>query len=940
MKAGEAALRVARRQGGQAWRGGLSVALLAGVLAWGLAGCERKDPLEKARILIANKDRAAAVLQLKSAIQANPSSAEARLLLGGQLLDAGDAAAAEIELNRALELGVAEPRVIPLLVRAMLALGQQQRVIGQFGGLVWPDAQATAELKSLVAQAQATTGDLDGARASLERALHAVPDHEPSLLLQARVAAAGGDATGALRQIDALLARHANSADAWVLKGELLARSRAEPAQVMQAYRQALALRPDHVGAHAALMSLLLAQRDADAARAQFDAMQKALPKHPRTIFFEGQIAMLKGEYPRARELFQLLLRGAPDNLMLLQSAGAVELRLNAPAQAEALLSKAVQIAPDAVPARRLLAQSYLSLGQPAKALAVLEPLILPTGHDAEALSLAGQAQLQAGNGAAASALFDRATKLKPDDSRIRTARAVSNLVLGRGESAIAELESVASADSGVTADLALISTHLRRKDYAAALIAVDALEKKKPTQALAPHLRGQVLLLKRDVAGARLAFELAVQRDANYFPSVAALAGLDFRDNKPDAAKARFDKLVAANPKNGAARLALAELARRSGADRDAVAALLDGAVKANPGDVAPRLALIDHHLATNNPKAALAAAQSALARMPDHFELLGRQGRAQMAIGDQQQAVTTYNRMIQLQANSPVGHLGLAEAQLASGDLASAGRSVRRALEVTPASLPAQRLAITVAMRQKQPAQALALARGMQKQRPGHAEGYLIEGEIEIADKHWDNALAVLRKALTRTEPGHAAERLHGVLRAAGKGAEADAFATSWTREHPSDALFQFYLGDLALARKDLAVAEHHYQAVLQINPEHALALNNIAWLMLQQKRPGALAYAERAFRSSPDRPALIDTLALAYAAENQPAKAVELQKRALALQPENPFLRLNLARFLAQAGDKRQAKTELDRLARLEDKFPKQAEVAELLKGLGGR
>jgi putative PEP-CTERM system TPR-repeat lipoprotein len=348
----------------------------------------------------------------------------------------------------------------------------------------------------------------------------------------------------------------------------------------------------------------------------------------------------------------------------------------------------------------------------------------------------------------------------------------------------------------------------------------------------------------------------------------------------------------------------------------------------------------LIDHHLATRNPKAALAAAQSALAQLPDHFELLGRQGQAQLAAGQGQQAVSTYNRMIQLQAKSPLGHLGLAEAQMAAGDLASAGRSVKRALEVAPASLPAQRLAITIAMRQKQPAQALVLARAMQQQRPGHAEGYLIEGEIEAADKHWDNAVAVLRKALTKTEPAHAVERLHSALRAAGKGAEADALAASWTREHPGDALFQFYLGDLALARKDLAAAETRYQAVLQINPEHALALNNIAWLMLQQKRAGALAYAERAFHSSPDRPAVIDTLALAYAAENQAPKAVELQQRALEMQPENPFLRLNLARFLTQAGDKRRAKTELERLARLEDKFPKQAEVAELLKGLGGR
>ena len=116
--------------------------------------------------------------------------------------------------------------------------------------------------------------------------------------------------------------------------------------------------------------------------------------------------------------------------------------------------------------------------------------------------------------------------------------------------------------------------------------------------------------------------------------------------------------------------------------------------------------------------------------------------------------------------------------------------------------------------------------------------------------------------------------------------------------------------------------------------------MSLNNVAWLMLEQKKPGALDYAQRAVRAAPNRPALMDTLALAHAADGQPAKAIEVQQRALAMLPNDPFLRLNLARFYAQAGDKRAAKAELDRLAALGDRFPKQAEVAMLTKGLGGR
>ena len=71
-----------------------------------------------------------------------------------------------------------------------------------------------------------------------------------------------------------------------------------------------------------------------------------------------------------------------------------------------------------------------------------------------------------------------------------------------------------------------------------------------------------------------------------------------------------------------------------------------------------------------------------------------------------------------------------------------------------------------------------------------------------------------------------------------------------------------------------------------------------------------------------------------------DNQLPQALEVQQSAVALRPDDPFLRLNLARFYAQANQKKQAKAELDRLALLGDRFARQAEVAAQLKALGGR
>jgi putative PEP-CTERM system TPR-repeat lipoprotein len=915
-----------------------AVALATG---WVLSACNSSstDQLAQARKLIANNDRAAAVVQLKSAIQADPKSGEARLLLGGQLLEGGELSAAEIELRRALELQTPEAKVVPMLARTLLAMGQPRKLVDQFGDTAWPETDATADLKTSMAQAHAALGEMDKARASLGQALKLAPQLESALLLQARLTAMGGDLSGAQKQVESLLAQSPKLADAWVLKGDLLARSvggdavQAASAR-REAYNQALKVQADHLAAHASLVALLLTQQDKAGAQQQFEAMRKALPKHAQTRFFEGQLAQLNGDLPHAREVYQGLLRAAPNNPVLLQSAGAVELRLNAPVQAEVLLSHAVQLAPNVVPVRRLLAQAYLALGQPAKALAALEPLIGKNAPDAEALSLAGQARLMSGESAAATSLFDRAAKAKPGDTRIRTVTALAHLSQGQEGAALAELESTAAVDTGSNADLALISALMQRKNFDGALKAVAAMDKKQPDKPAAAHLKGQVLLLKHDNAGARLAFEQALKRQPSFYPSVASLAALDFFENKPDAAKARFEGVLKTDPKNASAWLALAELAQRKGEGREAVAALLEDAIKASPADLKFRKALIHHHLATGDTKAALVAAQAALAQVPDNYEMLSELGRAQLAARENQQAINTFGRMITLQGKAPQGHLGLAEAQIATNELGAADKSIKRALEVAPDLLDAQRLAVVVAMRQKQPAQSLAMARDMQRTHADHVAGYVAEAEIEASQKHWDPAIAALRKAITKPEPGQAAELLHKVLRLSGKAPEADVMAAQWLKAHPRDVLFLFFLGDVALGQKDLTLAEQRYRAVLAVQPDHALSLNNVAWLMMNQKKPGAMAMAERAVKASPDRAPLLDTLAQTQAAEGQVTKAIETQKRALVLRPDDPFLRLNLASFYVQANEKRLAKTELDRLQALGDRFPKQTEVTALL------
>lgn len=908
------------------------------------AGCGSEDVptlMASARTAIAAKQSEEARISLKNVLQQQPDHAEARFLLGQLLFDSGDAAGAEVELRRALEKDYPKAKVAPVLATAMLAQGKGGVLLQLLGSVRLDEADADARLQSLLASAEAGGGNVPAAIARVDAVLRARPDDGGAALLRARLEAASGRPAEALAMIDQLLARKADNADAWQIKGDLLRQTggagtgkpSAGPAGA--AYREAIKHRPDNIPAHGALVGLLLADGDVAGAETQWKLMQKLAPKHPQTLMFEAALASKRGDHKRSRELTQQLLRFMPDNPQVLILGGEAELQLGNLQQAEALFLKAMQTNGSNAALRYQLAVAQLRGGQTDKALATLAPLLDGKAASVEALALAAQAQLIKGDAAGADASLARAARLKPDDLRVRLALALSAVAKGKGAPALAEVRAVAAADKGTTADLALIEVLMRSKDTAAALKAVDALAVKTPEDPLVEHLRGRITLQAGDPAGARRHFEAALQRLPDYTPAVAALAGLDLTDKQPAAAKARFEALLQRNPKHVAALLSLAELAARTGAAPAEVGRLLTDAVAADPANVASRSLLADHQMATNQAKAALETARAGLATTPDHPDLLERQGRALMATGDPLQAVTSFSKLATLQPRSALPHLLLAEAQTAARNPAAAATAVRKAAEIAPDNLQVLQAQLVQAVRENRAEQAQAIARKVQALAPDEAMGYTMEGGVELRRRNWDAAVALLRKAVARNRPGEAPQWLHVALVSGGKTAEADAFAQDWRKKHPDDMAFVQSLGDQAMTAGNHAAAEAAYRQVVEKLPESVLALNNLAYVLATQKKPGGVQLAEKAAQLAPRSAAVMDTLATALAAEQDLPRAIEVQKKAVDVAPDSPDYRLGLARLLLLSGDKAGARTELSALSALGAKYPRQAEVAAMIK-----
>ena len=912
-------------------------ALLASLL---LSACNNENSetmLASAKSYLAKNDSKAALIQIKNALQVSPDLPEARYLLGVLLLNSGNANSAELEFRKAVALKYSTDAVIPKLAASMLSQGLLKKLVDEFSNTKLTAPAAISDLQTILASAYSMSGKSDLAQNALKTALLASPDYVPALLSQARLKAGDRDFNSAISTVEMVLAKSPKSADAWKLKGDLFTVAKNDPVQALDAYRKAIELQAQSLPAHLAAVGLLVHQGNADEAKKQWNELNKYFQNGFQTKYLEAQIAYLRKDTKLARELSQQLLKSAPDSAEALQLAGSVELQANSLVRAESYLTQAVQLAPNQAFARKLLIMTYLQSGQSAKALSTLNLMQSKESIPPDQYSIAGEVYLQTGDVKKAEEYFLKASKLDPSDARKRTAVASTRLISGQAAPAFEELKEISASDTGTSADLMLISAYLKRGEFSKALLAIDGLERKEPRKPLAASLRGRTQLALRDIAGARKSFERALVISPEYFSAASSLAALDMAEKNPDGAKKRMEAVVAKDPSNSQAFLVLAEIAEATGAGQPEIEKLIRKAITASPDDIAPRLRLVNLYFKTKDYKQATVAAQDAVATLPENPNALDSLGQVQQASGENNQAIGTYLKSAALQPTSPQPHMRLAGMYIAAKDKESAERSLRKAIELKSDLLEAQITLFQLLLVEKRYPESLALSRKLQEQRPKQSIGYLLEGDISVAQKDWAAATRTYRAALKQLPFPELAVKLHAMLLTADKIPEANTFSNDWRKAHVDDALFLTHLGEIAISRQDFQSAKANFVTVTKLRPTDAIAFNNLAWAENQLNGGDALKYAEIANKLAPNEPAFMDTLATILSSKKEYDKAISVQQHVLKLQPNNSLFRMTLAKIYMKSGDKVSAKVELDRLAALGDKFAGRAEVESMLKAL---
>ena len=556
----------------------------------------------------------------------------------------------------------------------------------------------------------------------------------------------------------------------------------------------------------------------------------------------------------RAVEEFKSALNADPNSAELATGLAQLYFRAGRNAEAVSTVKELLKRVPDNIDAHKLLGRIYLrSLGQqdgpgsestPAnqngnqvldQAIAEFVKIIALEPNNLEDRLLLGQLYTVKHDTAKAEAQFKAAQKIEPasEDVILNLARLYAEG--GDVKRAVNLLEAVPVDDRTTKEEFALGAAYEQLKDLKGAIAAYQRSYDMEPENLDAAHALAQALLT----------------------------------DNQLDAALKQFQELVQADPEDSTSLDRVAEIQRRQGKYNEA-----------------------------------LVTVKKALEKNPDSLEAGYNEGLILDVLGRYDEAVTVYQKMVELTGHANGAYTQEEKAnrsvfldRLAAvyheenktteaiatyqkmidlgGDIAKGGyrgevdtyRDVKQFDKATDVSRKAAaafpddaEMKLMLAMELGENGkldEGLAIANGLLTGKPADREVYLQISLIQLRLKHYKEA----EDALTKAEP----------------------FST----KEDDKANLYFQKATLAEAEKHYDQAEQFFHKVLEIQPNSAIALNNLGYMLVDKttRYADALKYIRKAVELEPTNGAYLDSLGWVYfklgqfeSAEDNMVKAVQ--------------------------------------------------------------
>jgi len=262
------------------------------------------------------------------------------------------------------------------------------------------------------------------------------------------------------------------------------------------------------------------------------------------------------------------------------------------------------------------------------------------------------------------------------------------------------------------------------------------------------------------------------------------------------------------------------------------------------------------------------------------------------------------------------------------------------RQALTHNPDSPEAERGMVQALLLKNKPADALTFVRDQLSRNPNSSDLYLLQAEVFRQTKQADQAQSSLTRAVELDNKNFRALALLAQLQAAT--GQPDQAIGNYQRaivEAPTDARLYLALGSAYESIGNWQQAQTTYQKALTIQPDNALASNNLAYLMLEHGGSVnvALTLAQTARKGLPDLPNSADTLGWAYYHNGAFSVAAPLFEEAVKKAPSNLAYRYHLGLTYQKLNETVQARTQFDKIIAMDPKSPLAEQARQASNGI---
>lgn len=918
----------------------LCLAVLVGAPGTGRAS--EQEFIDRAVEYLEAGDVAAAVIELKNAVQANPDRADARALLGEAYLRSGDAPSAVKELQRARELGPFDDRLRLLLAEAHVLVGEFQPVLDEVAADQPLTDEVSAGLLAARGQALFGLGQFAEAEETLQRVIAEIPV-APAYHGLGRLALFQGDPAKAGQYIDAGLAKFPDSEPLALLKAEQLLQAR-EFEAARAAFAKLEEQDPDNLAAAVGLARTELALNQPAEARILIDDLLYRFPNNYALVLLRGVAALQAKDYLAAQTDANAVRAVADDNAPALYVAGAASYGLGQYEQAHRALVRYVAMVPGDPAGRKLLAATQVRLGDPEGARRTLGDI--PEGADPEYLSLLGAATTLSGDVASGLEYLEQAVMQSPEDARLRAQLGMMRIATGDPTQGQMDLDQALGLDPSLAddprydrAEIALIQGYLLDSKFDEALAAVEKWRSRHPGDATGAVMQGVALASRGDTAAAKDSFREALTLNPTAIDARTNLAILHLRENDPESAKAILEEALEHNPDDLRALLLLAQVSERSG-EREETRRWLERAIGAHPDSLDTRIFLARLYFDLREPQKAIDAAAPVLVKQPGNPAALEVTARAQMESGKIAEAVATYERLVREAPQAVQPKFELSQAYLALGDLAKARSSAEAAVETDPNHALAQLHLARVLMQAGDMAAAESVIWKLEQLYPETVEVKQLLGDYALATGDAAKALDQYERARKVQDSGLLAAAVARAQAALGQDAAAISTLETWVAAHPQDvqARMELHRHYMLQSKTDPAIA--NLGEVIALAPDYWVPRNELAWLLYERgELKAARPEAERANELAPNNPAVMDTLGVILLGLGETERATGLIRRAADGLPDNPQVAYHLAHAYAQGNFKDEAREILTSILGKHPSFGEREKAEALLSELGG-